>query len=110
MDPSLPTREAFLLDANLSPETSAFLRATLGLDVTDLPSLGLTHLEDPDVVAYARRTGRVIISFDLDIAGLHHRGEHGQFGVIIHTEAGTIPVDRSLVVVQETRTPITPTS
>ena len=83
MAPSSPTREAFLLDANLSPETAAFLLATFGLDVIDIPSLGLAHLEDPDVVAYAEQTGRVIISFDLDFAELHRRGQYGQFGVII---------------------------
>ena len=117
----------FLLDANLSPETSAFLRATFGLDVTDLPSLGLSHLEDPDIVEYAKRTGRVIISFDLDFADLYHRGQHGQFGVIllrlsVQTVAAVnrvlgrffadpataaIPWDRALVVIDEARVRVT---
>ena len=98
------------------------------MNVIDLPSLGVAHLEDPDVGAYARRTGRVIISFDLDFAELHRRGQYGQFGVVIlrlgvqtvaavnrarerfvRTEPGTFPLNRSLVVIDETRMRITTT-
>jgi predicted nuclease of predicted toxin-antitoxin system len=118
---------AFLLDANLSPETAAFLRATFGYDVVDLASLGLAHLEDPNVVEYARRRNRVIITFDLDIAEIHHRGQHGRFGVILlrlgvqtvvvvylvlesffaATAQESNPLERSVVVIDEARGQVT---
>ena len=118
---------AFLLDANLSPETAAFLRATFGYDVTDLATLGLAHLEDPDVVEYARQTNRVIVTFDLDIPERYHRDLPGQFGVIllrleVQTVAAvnpvlgrffadpanaSIPLERSVVVIDEARVRVT---
>lgn len=118
---------AFLLDANLSPETAAFLRATFGYDVVDLAGLGLAHLEDPDVVEYARRTNRVIVTFDHDIPERYFRELPGQFGVIllrlgVQTVASvnrvlgrffadpayaSIPLERSVVVIDEARVRVT---
>lgn len=69
----------FLLDANRSPETSEFLRTTFGLDVLDLVSLGLTHFDDPEVV--------------------------GRFFADPATAA--IPLERSLVVIDEARVRVT---
>jgi predicted nuclease of predicted toxin-antitoxin system len=112
----------FLLDANLSPETRAFLVASFNLDVTDLVSLGLSHMRDVDVVELAKREGRVIITFDLDLGEIYHRKERGRLGVTIlrladqtiesvnnvlrrffQTQAATIPLERSLIVVDESR-------
>jgi predicted nuclease of predicted toxin-antitoxin system len=118
---------AFLLDANLSPETSAFLRTAFRFDVVDLASLGLAHLEDPDVVEYARQTNRVIVTFDHDIPERYHRELPGQFGVIllrleVQTVAAvnrvlerffadpanaSIPLERSIVVIDEARVRVT---
>src|SRR5262249_16233728 len=112
----------FLLDANLSPETRVFLVESFGVDVTDLMSLGLSHLGDAEVVALAKREGRVIITFDLDLGEIYNRKERGQLGVIIlrltdqtlesdnsvlarffESHASTIPLERTLVDVDETR-------
>jgi predicted nuclease of predicted toxin-antitoxin system len=71
-----------LLDANLSPETSAFLRA-LGLDVTDLSTRRLTDLTDLEIVALTRREKRTIVTFDLDFGEIYYRTQRGQIGVII---------------------------
>lgn len=75
-----------LLDANLSPETTRFLRSTFGLDVVDLICLGLSALNDEEVVTLAQSQGRVIVTFDLDYldyGDIYHRGELGAFGVIV---------------------------
>ena len=53
------------------------------MDIIDLLCLEPDHLEDPDVMADARRTGRVIISFESDFAELHYRHQHGHLGVSI---------------------------
>jgi predicted nuclease of predicted toxin-antitoxin system len=116
----------FLLDANLSPETAAFLRATFGFDVVDLLSLSLPHLSDHEIVALAMHKGRIVITFDLDFGEIYHRRERGRFGVIkLRLEdqtveganralgqffanlAATVPLERSLVVLDETRARIT---
>ncbi|MBA2277554.1 MAG: DUF5615 family PIN-like protein [Chloroflexia bacterium] len=113
---------AFLLDANLSPETARFLTATLDLDVSDLISRKLGHLSDIEVVALARREERVIITFDFHIAEMYRHHELGRFGVIrlrltnqtveavnavlarfFRDESASIPLDNSLVVVDERR-------
>lgn len=44
----------FLLDANISCETAAFLRSVRGLDALALSPEQLT-LKDPDVVALAKK-------------------------------------------------------
>ena len=116
----------FLLDANLSPETGAFLRATFGFDVVDLLTLGLSHTTDREVVAMAKREARVVITFDLDFGKIYHQSERGQVGaIVLRLEdqtvesvnrvlgrffagvAATVALDRSLVVVDETRVRIT---
>lgn len=116
----------FLLDANLSPETTTYLRSTFGLDVVDLLTLGLSHLTDHEVVARAKSEGRVVITFDLDFGQIYHRWERGQIGAIIlrledqtvesvHRSLGkfflnvadTIHLEHSLVVADETRVRIT---
>lgn len=71
-----------LLDANLSPETTAFLSTTFGLDVVDLASLGFGALDDDGVVALAKRSGRVLLTFDLDFGRLYRR-EGGAIGVVV---------------------------
>ena len=115
-----------VLDANFSPETADFLAATLDLDVTDLISRGLGHLQDEDLVALAKREGRVIVTFDLDLGEIFHRRERGRIGVIIlrlsnqtvesvnqalgrfcSGQAATILLERSLVVIDDTRVRIT---
>lgn len=73
----------YLLDANLSPLTRQFLERQFDLDVIDLASEGLSSLPDEDVVALAKRSDRVIITFDLDFGEMYYLREPGTFGVII---------------------------
>ena len=75
--------QRFLLDANLSPETAAYLRATFGFDVVDLLTLGQSHLTDREIVAMAKRESRVVITFDLDFGKIYHRWERGQIGAMV---------------------------
>ena len=67
----MPTR--FVLDANLSPLTSDFLSCRCGFDVVDLVRLGFGHLDDFDVVEFAQRERRIIITLDLDFGEIFHR-------------------------------------
>jgi predicted nuclease of predicted toxin-antitoxin system len=112
----------FLLDANLSPLTREYLAATIGFDVVDLLSSGRHGLRDAAVVALAKEQGRVVITFDLDLGEIYHRYERGTLGVIMlrledqtvesvndvldrffRTQAQTIALDRSLVVLEAHR-------
>lgn len=112
----------FLLDANLSPESAAFLRTTFGFDAVDLLTLGQSHLTDREIVAMAKREERVVITFDLDFGQIYHRWERGQIGAIVlrledqtvesvnrvlgrffTNVAATVTLERSLVVLDEAR-------
>lgn len=112
-----------LLDANLSPRTAAFLLATFGLDVVALVSLGLSHLDDEQVIELAKREQRIVITFDLDFGRLYHRFARGRVGIIVlrlehqsvasvnrslerffaDPTSATIVLERSLVVIDDTR-------
>ena len=56
----------FLFDANLCPKLARQLAATFDLDVRSLYEDGLERLPDEQVVALARRQGRVIVTLDED--------------------------------------------
>ena len=118
--------QRFLLDANLLPETAAYLRATFGFDVVDLLTLGQSHLTDREIVAMAKRESRVVITFDLDFGKIYHRWERGQIGAMVlrledqtvesvnlvlgrffANVATTVSLERSLIVVDESRVRIT---
>ena len=73
----------FLLDANLSPRNSEYLRTTFRFDAVDLMSLGLNHLRDTEVIELAKREGRVLITEDLGFGKLYYRYERGRVGIIL---------------------------
>ncbi|MBI5215541.1 MAG: DUF5615 family PIN-like protein [Ignavibacteriae bacterium] len=58
-----------LLDQNLSPLTTSFLR-TLGYDVTDTRELGLSTAEDPLILNRAKELDRIIITYNGDFADI----------------------------------------
>ncbi len=116
----------FLLDANLSSETARYLVSAFGFDVVDLSSLGLGHLDDAAVAALAVRERRVVVSFDLDWDRIYHQWSRGQLGIIIlrialriadqtvesvnrtlddffRDDAASIPLEQSLVVIDDRR-------
>lgn len=59
----------FLADMGISPKTVAFL-LDLGYDAVHLHDEGLERLADPDIMEKARDEGRVLLTHDLDFAGL----------------------------------------
>jgi predicted nuclease of predicted toxin-antitoxin system len=113
----------FLLDANLSPNTTAFLTSTFEFDAIDLMSLGLGHLEDTEVVEMAKREGRIVITEDLDFGKLYFHYERARVGIIVlrmrvqsaesvnralgrffdDPSTAAIPLERSLVVIDDAR-------
>jgi hypothetical protein len=70
----------FLLDANLSPETAAFLTQTFGYDVASLLTLSRGTIPDKDVVAMAKDEDRVVITLDQDFGEIYHLRERGRIG------------------------------
>ena len=72
----------FLLDANISPETAIHLRS-LDHDAKSLIEEKKGHLSDREVVAFAVRERRLIITFDLDFGELYYFSYKTRIGVII---------------------------
>jgi predicted nuclease of predicted toxin-antitoxin system len=110
----------FLLDANLSPKTRAFLQDVLGLDAEDLLTRSLSDLSDEEVIGLAKTEGRVIITFDRGFGERYYHQERGQVGIIVlrlsnqrrfvveqalarffQTQAATIKLDTSLVIIED---------
>lgn len=74
----------FLLDANLSPETAAFLRRDFSFDCISLIETNNAGLTDANVIALAKQENRIIITQDLDFGELYHQMEDpSSFGVLI---------------------------
>jgi predicted nuclease of predicted toxin-antitoxin system len=57
----------FLLDQNLSPKTTQFLR-DLGLEVTDLRQLGKAGASDDEVYELAASGSYALVTYDVDFA------------------------------------------
>lgn len=71
-----------LLNANLSPETAAFLRE-FGFDVKCLLENGFGAISDEEVVELAKGESRVIVTFDLDFGEIYHFREEEKVGIIV---------------------------
>jgi len=110
----------YLLDANLSPKTVAFLTETFGFDVVHQDDILPGSPTDDEVVEVAKREKRVIITFDRGFAEQYYQQERGCLGVIVlrlrnqrrpnveHTlarffqdEAPNLDLDSSLVLIDE---------
>lgn len=61
----------FLLDQNVSPKVTAYLRA-LGHDAVDTRDLGLQRVRDATLWQQARAEGRILITFDRGFSDLRH--------------------------------------
>jgi predicted nuclease of predicted toxin-antitoxin system len=111
---------AFLLDANISPQTATFLKETLGLDVVHQRDVLPGSPTDQQIVAFAKQEHRVIITFDTDFGELYHFRERGRVGIIqlqlrnqtvesvnkaladfFSHEAARLTLDTSLVTIEE---------
>ncbi len=73
----------FLLDANVSPDTAAFLQNELLLDAVHWATLKRMHLSDVDIIRLATALDRVIITFDLDFGRLFQHSKPPSFGVVL---------------------------
>lgn len=73
---------AYLLDANLSPQTGVFLNETLGLDVVHQRDVLPGSPTDQEIVSFAKLHHRVIITFDTDFGELYYFREGGTVGII----------------------------
>ncbi len=78
----------FLLDQNISPKTTRFLRA-LGHDAVDTRDLGLTEVDDATLWDIALGQGRILISFDLDFADARAYPHRYDAGVIVFRTRST---------------------
>lgn len=68
-----------LLDENISPVVAQRL-AEMGFDAVHVREVGLKGAKDPDILVYASRTGRFLVTLDADFADVRrypvgtHRG------------------------------------
>lgn len=76
-------RIRLVLDANLSPETAEYLRSLGFLDTVSLIEERLWDLEDDEVVSFAIRERRTIITFDLDFAEAYYFSSPKRFSAIV---------------------------
>lgn len=72
----------FLLDANLSPQTSKHL-IKLGFDSKSITEEKLGFLKDIEIIELAKLEKRVVITFDLDFGEIYHQKESGAVGIVV---------------------------
>ncbi|HLC68801.1 MAG TPA: DUF5615 family PIN-like protein [Candidatus Bilamarchaeaceae archaeon] len=77
----------FLVDENLSPKTTQFLRG-LGLDVTDVSEANLRGKSDDKIYKYALEKKLILITFDHEFGYfyLHRRDLEGLIIIRIHPQ------------------------
>ena len=71
----------FFLDESQRPETAAFLRS-LDYDVETAREASLNGASDSKIAAHAKKTGRVIITFNYDFADMTQVFPHDVPGII----------------------------
>lgn len=72
----------FLIDANLSIETKKFLE-NLGYNSKHVREAGLNKALDDDIVNFAIKEKRVIITLDLDFGEIYYFGTQKNLGIIV---------------------------
>ena len=65
----------FLLDADM-PRSSAEVLHAFDIDVKYVRDLGMRYAKDSEIIAYAQRTGRVVITRDLDFGSILRYPDH----------------------------------
>jgi predicted nuclease of predicted toxin-antitoxin system len=73
---------SFLADENISPESAAHLE-TLGYPCRSLCREGPRQLSDREIVALAKREGRIIVTHDLDFGQIYYFAEEGQVSILV---------------------------
>ncbi|MBO8183472.1 MAG: DUF5615 family PIN-like protein [Archaeoglobus sp.] len=65
----------FLLDADM-PRSSGEVIRMLGFEVEDVRDIGLGSAKDKEIIQYARKNGRIIITRDTDFGEVLRYPEH----------------------------------
>jgi len=65
----------FLLDANM-PRSSAGLLRSLGYDVEDVRDIGMKVSRDQEIIQYALKARRIIVTRDTDFGEVLHYPSH----------------------------------
>ena len=73
----------FLVDANLPRTTIALLKSS-GHEAEDVRDLGMGHAPDPQISAYAKASGAILLTRDLDFSDIrtYSPSEHPGLAVI----------------------------
>ena len=72
----------FIADENIAPETIEFIRK-LGFDIIDIYQANRSGFKDCNIVDFAEKHNRIIISFDLDFGEIYYFSPQRNFGIII---------------------------
>jgi uncharacterized protein with PIN domain len=72
----------FLIDENLSPSLSEYLRS-LHYDAQAVREVGLRGKSDEEIIEWIRRNKRILITADLDFGEFFYSKTFGEIGVII---------------------------
>jgi predicted nuclease of predicted toxin-antitoxin system len=78
----------FLLDQNISPKTTSYLRS-LGHDAVDTRMLKLGEASDEDLWKLSVSEKRILITFDLDFTDVRERTDRFGPGIIIFRTRST---------------------
>ncbi|MGA9099889.1 MAG: DUF5615 family PIN-like protein [Methanotrichaceae archaeon] len=65
----------FLLDADM-PRSSAEVIRALGYDVRDVRDLGMRYADDRAIIEFAQKSGRVVVTRDLDFGSVLQYPDH----------------------------------
>ncbi len=87
----------FLADENISTETIEFLKQR-GFDIKDAYESGLQGCPDEEIVSFASREKRIILTFDLDFGEIYYFREKPMFGAIVLRVEPQIPAEVNNVI------------
>lgn len=72
----------FLIDMPLSPRTAEYLRS-LGYDTVHASEIGMESSPDNELIAFAEKEDRIIVTMDLDFGSILHYTKKGSPGLIV---------------------------
>ncbi|MFH1347561.1 MAG: DUF5615 family PIN-like protein [Candidatus Margulisiibacteriota bacterium] len=72
----------FLADENISPKTIEFIRKA-GYDIVGVREVGLKGKKDKDIVDFAIKEKRTVITFDLDYGEIYYFSAKVELGVVV---------------------------
>ncbi len=76
-------RTSFLADESLGPDAAELIRREWKADVEFVPDIGLGGRDNAEVLAYAWRTRRVLLTHDRDFLDDRRFPEHRNPGVVV---------------------------